>query len=100
MHSEKIVKLGALILEVLLLLFSIIELSSEIFSRDSLFVVDAFNNELMQTGHVSLKAIGRVDGKLMMLDREAWRSRIKMIAASSQEVDSSKREEDIKIRRV
>jgi hypothetical protein len=45
-----------------------------------------------------LKAIGRVDGqvtsdeevrKLIMLDREAWRSRIKMIVAVNKEVDSS-----------
>jgi hypothetical protein len=54
-----------------------------------------------------LKAIGRVEGlvtsdeevRKLMLDREAWRSRIKMILAANQEVDSSKRE-DRKIRRV
>jgi hypothetical protein len=33
-----------------------------------------------------------------MLDREAWRSRIKMIVAANKEVDSSKRE-DSKTRR-
>jgi hypothetical protein len=53
-----------------------------------------------------LKAIGRVDGLVTsdeevrkpMLDREAWRSRIKMIVAAKKEVDSGKRE-DSKIRR-
>jgi hypothetical protein len=48
-----------------------------------------------------LKAIGRVDGLVasdeevlkLMLDREAWQSRIKMIVAASKDVDSSKREE-------
>jgi hypothetical protein len=35
----------------------------------------------------------------LMLDREAWRSRIKMILAVNKVVDSSKRE-DSKIRRV
>jgi hypothetical protein len=49
-----------------------------------------------------LKAIGRVDGLVtsdeevlkLMLDREAWRSRIKMILAEkNKEVDSSKRED-------
>jgi hypothetical protein len=35
----------------------------------------------------------------LMLDREAWRSRIKMIVAANKEVDSSKREES-KIRRI
>jgi hypothetical protein len=48
-----------------------------------------------------LKAIGRVDGLVpsdeevckLILDREAWRSRIKMIVAAHKEVDSSKREE-------
>jgi hypothetical protein len=48
-----------------------------------------------------LKAIERVDGlvtsdeevRKQMLDREAWRSRIKMIAAVNKEVDSSKRED-------
>jgi hypothetical protein len=47
-----------------------------------------------------LKAIGRVDGlvtsdeevRKLMLDRDAWRSRIKMIVAPNKEVDSSKRE--------
>jgi hypothetical protein len=34
-----------------------------------------------------------------MLDREAWRSRIKMIVAKIKAVDSSKRE-DRKIRRI
>jgi hypothetical protein len=34
-----------------------------------------------------------------MLDREPWRSRIKMIVAANKEVDSSKRE-DSKIRRI
>jgi hypothetical protein len=46
-----------------------------------------------------LKAIGRVEGlvtsdeevRKLMLDREAWRSRIKMIVATNKEVDSSKR---------
>jgi hypothetical protein len=55
-----------------------------------------------------LKAIGRVNGlvtsdeevRKLMQDREAWRSRIKMIAAArKEEVDSSKREES-KIKRV
>jgi hypothetical protein len=48
-----------------------------------------------------LKAIGRVDGlatsdeevRKLMLDREAWRSRIKMIVAANREVDSSKSED-------
>jgi hypothetical protein len=52
-----------------------------------------------------LKAIGRVEGLVtsdeevhkLMLDREAWRSRIKLIVAASKEVDSIKRE-DSKIR--
>jgi hypothetical protein len=35
----------------------------------------------------------------LMLDRDAWWSRIKMIVAANKEVDSSKRE-DRKIRRV
>jgi thiamine biosynthesis lipoprotein ApbE len=35
----------------------------------------------------------------LMLDREEWRSRIKMIVAANKEVDSSKRE-DSKIRRI
>jgi hypothetical protein len=35
----------------------------------------------------------------LMLEREAWRSRIKMIIAVNKEVDSSKRE-DRKIRRI
>jgi hypothetical protein len=51
------------------------------------------------------KAIGRVNGlvtgdeevRKLMLDREAWRSRIKMIVAANKEVDSDKRE-DRKIR--
>jgi hypothetical protein len=51
--------------------------------------------------------IGRVDGlvtsdeevRKLMLDREAWRSRIKMIVVANKEVDSSKRE-DRKIRRI
>jgi hypothetical protein len=34
----------------------------------------------------------------LMLDREEWRSKIKMIVAANKEVDSSKRE-DRKIRR-
>jgi hypothetical protein len=46
-----------------------------------------------------LKAILRVDGlvtgdeevRRLMLDREAWRNRIKMIKAANKEVDSSKR---------
>jgi hypothetical protein len=56
-----------------------------------------------------LKAIGRVDGQVtsaseevrkLMIDREAWRSRIKMIMiAVNKEVDSSKRE-DRKIRHI
>jgi hypothetical protein len=54
-----------------------------------------------------LKAIGRVDGlvtsdkevRKLMLDRDAWRSRIKIIVAVNKEVDSSKRE-DRKIRRI
>jgi hypothetical protein len=54
-----------------------------------------------------LKAIGRVEGLLtsdeevhkLMLDREEWRSKIKMIVAASKEVDSSKRENS-KIRRI
>jgi hypothetical protein len=53
-----------------------------------------------------LKAIGRVDGLVtsdeevhkLTLDREASRSRIKMIVAKNKEVDSSKRE-DRKTRR-
>jgi hypothetical protein len=52
-----------------------------------------------------LKAIGRVDAlvtsyeevRKLMVDREAWRSRIKMIVAANKGVDSSKRE-DGKIR--
>jgi hypothetical protein len=48
-----------------------------------------------------LKAIGRVDGlvtsdeevRKLMLDSEAWRSRIKMVVAANKEVDSSKRED-------
>jgi hypothetical protein len=48
-----------------------------------------------------LQAIGRVDGlvtgdeevRKLMLDREAWRSRINMIVAANKEVDSSKRED-------
>jgi hypothetical protein len=48
-----------------------------------------------------LKAIGRVEGlvtsdeevRKLMLDREEWRSRIKMIVAKNKEVDSSKRED-------
>jgi hypothetical protein len=48
-----------------------------------------------------LKAIGRVDALVtsgeemhkLMLDREAWRSKIKMIVAESKEVDASKRED-------
>jgi hypothetical protein len=47
-----------------------------------------------------LKAIGRVDAlvtsdeevRKLMLDREAWRSRIKLIVAANKEVESSKRE--------
>jgi hypothetical protein len=35
----------------------------------------------------------------LMLNREAWRSRIEMIVAASKEVDASKRE-DRKIRRI
>jgi hypothetical protein len=55
-----------------------------------------------------LKAIGRVEGLVtsdeevhkLMLDREKWRSKIKMIVlAASKEVDSSKRENS-KIRRI
>jgi thiamine biosynthesis lipoprotein ApbE len=54
-----------------------------------------------------LKAIGRVEElvtsdkevRKLMLDREAWRSRIKMIVAKNKEVDSIKRE-DSKIRRI
>jgi hypothetical protein len=54
-----------------------------------------------------LEAIGRVEGLVtrdeevreLMLDREEWRSRIKMIVAANKEVDSSKRE-DSKIRRI
>jgi hypothetical protein len=52
-----------------------------------------------------LKAIRRVDKLIasdeevckLMLDRKAWRSRIKMIAAANKEVDFSKRK-DSKIR--
>jgi hypothetical protein len=48
-----------------------------------------------------LKAIGRLDGlvtsdegvRKVMLDREEWRSKIKMIVAVNNEVDSSKRED-------
>jgi hypothetical protein len=55
-----------------------------------------------------LKAIGRVDGlvtsaeevRKLMLDREAWRSRIKRIVAANKEVYSSKRKGDRKIRRI
>jgi hypothetical protein len=36
----------------------------------------------------------------VMLDREAWRSRIKMIVAANKEVDSSKRGDTRKIRRI
>jgi hypothetical protein len=54
-----------------------------------------------------LKAIGRVDGLVtsdkevhkLMLDRETWRSKIKMIVAKNKEVDASKREAS-KIRRI
>jgi hypothetical protein len=54
-----------------------------------------------------LKAIGRVEElvtsdeevRKLMLDREVWRSRIKMIVAKNKEVDSSKGE-DSKIRRI
>jgi hypothetical protein len=54
-----------------------------------------------------LKAIGRVEElvtsdeevRKLMLDRETWRSRIKLIVAKNKEVDSSKRE-DSKIRRI
>jgi hypothetical protein len=54
-----------------------------------------------------MNMIGRVDGlvtsdeevRKLMLDREAWRSRIKMIVVANKEVDSSKRE-DRKIRRI
>jgi hypothetical protein len=46
-----------------------------------------------------LKAIGRVEEQVtsdeevrkLMLDRKAWRSRIKIIVAANKEVDSSKR---------
>jgi hypothetical protein len=52
-----------------------------------------------------LKAIGRVEElvtsdeevRKLMLDWEAWRSRMKMIVAANKEIDSSKRE-DSKIR--
>jgi hypothetical protein len=52
-----------------------------------------------------LKAIGSVDGLVtrdeavqkLMLDRQAWRSRIKMIVAANKEIASTKRE-DSKIR--
>jgi flagellar biosynthesis regulator FlbT len=48
-----------------------------------------------------LKALGRVEGlvtndeevRKLMLDREAWRSRMKMIVAANKEVDSIKSEE-------
>jgi hypothetical protein len=51
-----------------------------------------------------LKAIGRVDGlvnfdeevRKLPLDREVWRSRIKMIVAAKKEVNSSKRK-DVKL---
>jgi type IV secretory pathway VirD2 relaxase len=54
-----------------------------------------------------LKAIERVGGlvtsdeyvRKLMLDREAWRSRIKMIVSKNKRVDASKRE-DSKIRRI
>jgi hypothetical protein len=53
-----------------------------------------------------LKAIGRVDGPVisdeevrkLILDREAWRSRIKMIVAKKKEVDSTSKREDRKTR--
>jgi hypothetical protein len=49
-----------------------------------------------------LKAIGRVDVlvtsdeelRKLMLDREAWRSRVKMIVAANKEIDCSKREDN------
>jgi hypothetical protein len=55
-----------------------------------------------------LKAIGRVNGLItsdeevrkLRLEREAWRSRIKIIVAENKEVDSSKRENSIIIKRV
>jgi hypothetical protein len=55
----------------------------------------------------SRQAIGRVDGlvtsdeevRKLMLDREEWRSRIRMIVAVNKEVGSSKRE-DSKIKRI
>jgi hypothetical protein len=54
-----------------------------------------------------LKAIGRVEGlvtsdeevRKLIMDREQWRSRIKMIVAANKQVDSSKRE-DSKFRRI
>jgi hypothetical protein len=57
-----------------------------------------------------LKAIGRVEGLVtsdeevhnkLMLDRAEWRSnKIKMKVAASKEVDSNKRGENSKIRRI
>jgi hypothetical protein len=48
-----------------------------------------------------VKAIGRVEGLVtsdkevhkLMLNRETWRSKIKMIVAKNKEVDASKRED-------
>jgi hypothetical protein len=36
----------------------------------------------------------------LILDRDAWRCRIKMIVAANKEVDCRKREDDSKIRRI
>jgi hypothetical protein len=55
-----------------------------------------------------LKAIGRVNGlvtsdeevRKLMLDREEWRSRIKMIWAVNKEVDSTRKRKYSKIRRI
>jgi hypothetical protein len=68
------------------------------------------NNSIASNANYSrqlLKAIGRVEELVtsnegvhkLMSDREAWRSRIKMIVAVTKEVDSSKRE-DSKIRSI
>jgi hypothetical protein len=65
---------------------------------------DLLRKQLRFAGHcmrLLLKATEREDGlvtsdeevRKRMLDREAWRSRIKMIVAVDKKVDSSKREE-------
>jgi hypothetical protein len=55
-----------------------------------------------------LKAIGRAEGlvtsdeevRKLVLDREAWQSRIKMIVAKNKEVEDSSKREDSKVRRI